>query len=341
MVWFLIVPILLAAAGFLYQRLGERADVRRFPPPGRKIDSLHVYELGDSGPSVVFESGIAATSISWRLVQPRVAQFARTISYDRAGLGCSDPIRGPRSLTSMNEQLHSMLARAGLPPPYILVGHSFGGMLVRHYAAQYPEEVAGIVLVDALWPGEWYPMTTPNKKMLGRGITLSRRGAMLARAGVVRFCLTMVQNGSRFLPRLIAKASGGSGASVLDRLAGEIAKLPQELWPVVASHWSNPKSFEAMAQHFECLPLSAEEMAAGSDLGDLPVVVLTAANAPGAPFAAAEPLSANRRDVLAAGSGHWIMLDEPELVVDAVRTIGRLRAGDNSWTLDGNLQSDG
>src|SRR3981189_478510 len=105
MIWIFAVPILLAAAGFLYEKLGERADARRFPPSGRKIESLHLYESGDSGPTVVFESGIAATSISWRLVQPRVAQFARTVSYDRAGLGSSDPIKGPRSLTSMNEQL--------------------------------------------------------------------------------------------------------------------------------------------------------------------------------------------------------------------------------------------
>ena len=331
MFWLLVIPIALLAAGILYEKHGERRDARRFPPPGRRLNiggaSLHVYELGDSGPSVVFESGIAATSISWRLVQPQVARFARTLSYDRAGLGYSDPISGPRTLTSMNEQLHSLLSRAGLPAPFVLVGHSFGGMLVRHYAAQYPNEVAGLVLVDALWPGEWYPINRSLEKMLGRGRTLSRRGASLARAGIVRFCLTMVQDGSRLLPRLIAKATSGSGAGVVDRLAGEIAKLPRELWPVVASHWSGPKSFEAMAQHFDCLPASAEEMAAAADLGNLPVIVLTAANSPGAQFAAAAPLSAVRSDVPAARSGHWIMLDEPELVVDAIRAlIGTPRA---------------
>ncbi len=325
MLWALAILLALVAAGFLYEKLGEHQDLRRFPPPGRIVDigglSLHMYELGDRGPSIVFESGIAATSISWRLVQPRVSEFARTISYDRAGLGYSDAIPGPRTLAGMSEQLHTLLSHSGLPAPYILVGHSFGGMLIRQFAALYPREVAGLVLVDALWPGEWHPITPPNRKMLGRGMTLSRRGAMLARAGVVRFCLTLVQNGSRFVPQLVARATSGSGASVVDRLAGEIAKLPRDLWPLVASHWSNPKSFEAMAQHFECLPASAREMSEAAGLEAIPVIVITAANSPGARFALETRLSDNRRDILAARSGHWVMLDEPELVVEAVRSI--------------------
>src|SRR5579859_6658823 len=118
----------------------------RYPPPGRMLDvggrRLHVYETGQGSPTVLLEAGIAATSLSWRPVQDAIARFARVASYDRAGLGWSDAA----STLTLNQQvddLHALLAE--LPPPYILVGHSFGGLIIRAYASRYPSETAGLV----------------------------------------------------------------------------------------------------------------------------------------------------------------------------------------------------
>jgi pimeloyl-ACP methyl ester carboxylesterase len=100
-------------------------------------------------PVVVMDAGLANTSETWSLVQPKVAEFARVCSYDRAGLGKSDRVSQPRTSRDIVNDLHNLLAKAGIEPPLVLVGHSFGGMNVRLYAGQYPKEVAGMVLVDS------------------------------------------------------------------------------------------------------------------------------------------------------------------------------------------------
>jgi pimeloyl-ACP methyl ester carboxylesterase len=142
----------LFGAAVIYQAVSSHLDVRRFPPPGRIVDigpsRLHLYELGTGRPIVVLESGIAATSISWALVQAQVAEFTRVASYDRAGLGWSGLSLAPRTLEQMVSELAALLAQAQLPPPYILAGHSFGGLLIRAYAHLRPADVAGLVFID-------------------------------------------------------------------------------------------------------------------------------------------------------------------------------------------------
>ena len=100
-------------------------------------------------PTVILESGFANPSSVWNRVQPEVAKFARVCSYDRAGMGTSDPVPAPRTIVQVTEDLHTLTANAKIPGPYILVGHSLGGMLVRLYASYYPAEVVGMVLVDS------------------------------------------------------------------------------------------------------------------------------------------------------------------------------------------------
>src|SRR5438045_7029728 len=156
----------------------------RYPPPGRMIDiggrRLHVYEAGQGSPTVLLEAGIAATSLSWRPVQNEVARFTRIASYDRAGLGWSDSASKPLTLSGLVNDLQALLKVAQLPPPYVLVGHSFGGLIVRAFAGRNPNEVAGLVLVDAVRPEEWHPLSSEQRRMLERAARLSRRGAMLA-----------------------------------------------------------------------------------------------------------------------------------------------------------------
>src|SRR5438105_1426277 len=132
------VIAILIISGIAYQALTERTDAVRFPAPGRLVDvgghQLHLYELGSGSPAVVLESGISASSLNWRTVQSEVAKFARVCSYDRAGLGWSDLCAQQCTPEALATQLWTLLRKADIPGPYIVVGHSFGGLLVQAFA---------------------------------------------------------------------------------------------------------------------------------------------------------------------------------------------------------------
>jgi pimeloyl-ACP methyl ester carboxylesterase len=299
---------LVVALPFVYQLFGEWRDRRRYPPPGRLIDGFHIWQSGEKGPSVILEAGIASSCLSWKPVQDRVATFARVCSYDRAGLGWSEPRSQPRTLDQLVTELRSLLQSASIPAPYILVAHSFGALIVRHFAALHPGEVSAIILVDPVPICDWYPLTQQQSARLARGIKLSRRGAWLARAGVVRLALDLLVSGSSVIPKLMARATAGKGASVTSRLAGEVRKLPKEVWPMIRAHWCLPKSFLAMAAYLESLPANA---AAVQVPKNVPTTVLTPPT-----FHCEIPEGATH--VIAPNTGHWIQLDEPDLVVEAI-----------------------
>src|SRR5207302_2021181 len=143
------------------------------------------------------------------------------------------------------------------------------------FAGRNPNEVAGLVLVDAVRPEEWHPLSSEQRRMLERAARLSRRGAMLARTGIVGWCLRSLLAGSRWLPKAVGGAASGRGLTVMKRIAGEVGKLPREVWPMVAEHWSNPKSFLGMAAHFESLHDSAREISKCPPLDAIPIVILT------------------------------------------------------------------
>lgn len=316
------IAALLVLCGVVYQTIGLRSDERRFPAPGRLIDvgghRLHLYEIG-SGHSVILESGISASSLNWRRVQNEVARFARVCSYDRWGLGWSDLCDQPCTPTALARQLHALLQAARVPAPYILVGHSFGGLIVRAFASEFRNETSGLVLVDPLDPAEWNPFTEQQQRMIAHGIRLARRGALAARLGVVRVCLNLLLAGNRLLPRAAAKAWIGRAAVVTDRIGGQVRKMPEETWPLVACHWKQSKSFEGMARHFECLAQSVLE-ASKFPVLDLPVTMLIGAQNehPTDQDEYARRISTKTNLVVAEKSGHWIQLDEPELVVRAI-----------------------
>lgn len=328
MIVFLGLFSIFLLAGISYQLLGRRRDLRDYPPPGRLLEvdgtRFHLLEMGAAGPAVVFEAGIAASSVSWALVQPRVAQFARTCSYDRAGLGWSGPVRSPRTLSQSIADLHSLLNTAGMKGPYLLVGHSYGGLLVQAYAAAYPAQVAGLVLVDPVAVQEWAQPSQEALRRLQRGVRLSRRGAWLARLGVVRFALARLLSGDRRVPARIAKLSSRGGATVISRLVGEVGKLPRESWPMVRAHWCDPKCFRGMAAHLEQLPASAAALAGLGALPDVPVCIISAATSTIAERNERERIIAGVTfgdHVVAELAGHWIQLDQPHLVIDACRRI--------------------
>jgi pimeloyl-ACP methyl ester carboxylesterase len=321
--------VLLIFTGVIYQAIGAARDARRFPPPGRMIDAggfrLHLQESGSSdGPVVVLESGIAASSLSWSRVAQEVAKFARVVRYDRAGLGWSERASTPRAAAQCAQELRRLLENAGIRGPVVLVGHSFGGYVARIFASQFPGQVAGLVLLDNPSTSEWTQLSLEGQRKLQGGALFSRIGAVLARLGVVRFCLARLSAGSANLPVMVTRTFGRSALTVVGRLVGEVQKLPAGLWPQVQAHWCQPKAFHSMASHLAYLPQSAAQVEAFSMPTNIPVLVLTASKPDAARHAAQETvagLSTQGKHIVATTSGHWIQLDEPELVLEAIRAV--------------------
>lgn len=285
---------------------------------------LHLSQQGTGSPAVILESGIAATSLSWSYVQPRVADFTRVCSYDRAGLGFSASCRIPRTPDQFVLELRTLLMRACVPPPFILVGHSFGGLLVRAYASLHPQDVAGILMVDPVSLEQWAVAPPEQLRRLGYGVRLSRRGALLAKLGVVRLALWLLATGGRRLPKIIARASAGKGTPAIDRLMGEVRKLPPAVWPVLRAHWSQPKAFLSMAAHLESLPESAGIVSRMQIAPEIPLTILSAATAAPAELAERERWvheSLRGQHVQLQNCGHWLHLELPDTVTAAIRDL--------------------
>jgi pimeloyl-ACP methyl ester carboxylesterase len=326
----LILPSLLII-GVVYQTFGIWFDERRFPPPGRLVDidwcKLHLNQHGSGEPVVVLEAGIAATSISWSPVQMRLARFCTACSYDRAGLGWSErrmDRSSQRALEQMLEELEALLRKSGLAGPFILVGHSFGGLLVSAFAHCYPEHVAGLVLVDPVSLAHWSSGSQTNADQIRAGARLSRRGAILARIGVVRAALSVLNAGGRWIPNLIARTVAGQGTGLMQNLAREVAKLPREQHSTVRAHWSRPKSFLAMAEYLEALPACAAAGLTMSIPASIPVTILSAGSATAEELRERDAWAARSdrgRHTKIPGTGHWLLLEEPELVVGAIQEI--------------------
>jgi pimeloyl-ACP methyl ester carboxylesterase len=322
------LPALLLGCGAVYQAVGTARDRRRFPPLGCLVRInkrlMHIHVTGEGTPTVLFESGMGASCLSWTHVQAAVAQFSRAVSYDRAGHGWSDPAHEPRTAEQIARELHALLDAAGVPGPYVLVGHSFGGYIGRAFAHLYREEVVGLVLVDSIHPAEWENPTAEQLRAIRAGLRYARIAAWLARLGVVRFCLGRAAEGSPRIARAAANAFGARVSATVERLAGEVRKLPAPMLAVAQGFWSQPKNFISLGQHVAALPVSAAQAAAVNSLGDLPLVVLSGDRHP-APYADWQrdlaQLSSQGVQVVAGECGHWIHLDRPDLVTEAIREV--------------------
>jgi pimeloyl-ACP methyl ester carboxylesterase len=167
-------------------------------------------------------------------------------------------------------------------------------------------------------------MPAAERRRIGGGVFLSHVGSGLARLGVVRACLNLLVRGSTGVPRRVSRAFGAEASTVLTRLVGEVRKLPEEAWPAVRAHWSQPKCFTAMARHLRSLERSALEIQRSEERVEIPLTVITAASQPAhvrAEQARLAALSTEGRQIISDHAGHWVHLDEPELVVAAIRTM--------------------
>jgi pimeloyl-ACP methyl ester carboxylesterase len=273
---------------------------------------------------VMMDSGFPGSSLSWTFVQPEVARFTHACSYDRAGLGWSDAGPMPGSSRQIVEELRALLINTRVEGPFVLVGHSFGAFTVRLYASTHPGDVVGMVLVDPIHPSEWLEMTEAEARKLAGAIRLSRYGALLARLGVARLISALVRLGALGLARTSVSLLTGGTLAEAERMIAPMAKLPSELWPIITALWTQPKFFDAIASQAKALPQSAAQVAATGDYSDTPLVVLSASSSSPSQMKGHEALahlSSQGKHIVASKSGHWIQLDEPDLVIESIREV--------------------
>lgn len=328
-----VAAIVLGVLGVqvVLQLVCTRIDRKKFAAPGMLVKipgaEMHVSRLGNGAPPVVLEAGIAASSINWRPLQAQLAGLTETYAYDRAGFGWSVGDNRTCTLAQITEDLHALLHAIPVPAPYILVGHSFAGYITRAYANRYPDELAGVVLLDPLTPEEWIAPTPAQRWSLRGGVWFSRAGGVLATLGVVRFCLWLLQRGNSAAPKSVLALFGPQATDTVGRILRELLKLPPESVRVIRARWSTPQFFWTMATYINALPKCAAELQGLSFPSHIPVTVISGAHQPQVrvdEHAAIAAHSVRRRHIIAEKSRHWIHLDQPELVFDAVRDLLQL-----------------
>jgi pimeloyl-ACP methyl ester carboxylesterase len=302
----------LAVIGASYEAIMAAGDAARYPPAGQLVDvggyRMHLYCVGEGSPTVIMEAGGGGNVLHWMLVQPAIAQSTRVCAYDRAGMGWSEPGPLPRTPQRIVAELHTLLSTAGIPSPYILMGHSIGGKYVRLYASQYPHDVAGMVLVDARHEDADASMTpTMRADDQSRVQTEQRMTQVLGRLGLVR----LLASGPAAIP------------TATRRLIGVQASRSQAL----ATQWDE---YTVWAD-------ADLALRAAAPLGQLPLIVLsselTAERDPilRATMRTQANLSSNSRLVIATNSGHGIQIDQPAFVIDAIQEV--LKAARNEQPL--------
>jgi pimeloyl-ACP methyl ester carboxylesterase len=322
-----IVIAALLAIGYAYEKFAESRDNKRFPPPGQLVDvagrQLHLNCLGKGSPTVVIETGSGHPSFHWWNVQMALAKSSQVCTYDRPGYGWSDPASRGRSIEDRANELHQLLLAAHIAGPYVLVGHSYGGLVVRSYSHRYPDEVAGIALIDAAEEGAVF---TPEFLEFNRQSIPGRRILQqVIRFGVARVLLSL-QPRERIAARLAISAD------MIDRVGLTVAGI-------------SPEYMDAYIDEAASLASTPEAMRAAGGfggLGELPLVVIEH----GIPYSGASAfmethwheaqlrlsqLSTQGKLITAQKSGHYIYADEPDVVVNAISSLVS-RLADSSKT---------
>lgn len=165
---------LLLIVGFIYERV-SRLSTEKIPPTGEFADvgdhKLHYYKKGTDSVTVVFETAFdPAGHLQWYTIQNELSGYATTVSYDRAGILWSERGGNPKTGAKIAEELHLLLEKAQAPKPYILVGHSLGGMLLRSFVAKYPKDVSGVILVDSQYPNDQEYLSPQLHAMVNEGL---------------------------------------------------------------------------------------------------------------------------------------------------------------------------
>jgi pimeloyl-ACP methyl ester carboxylesterase len=318
---FAFLALAALASGMTYEAIERMSDDRRFPARGRMVDvggyRLNINCTGSGSPTVILESGLGEPARSWAAVQSGAERFTRVCSYDRAGYGWSDPGPEPRSSLRIARELHTLLVNSGMPGPYVLVGHSFGGFNVRVFTGLYPSEVAGMVMVDSSHEDQ-ERFQAPS---LRRGADRLERMAPFV--PLLRFFGVL---------RLRAKLQPDNGA---------VSRLPDAAMQEISALALRPHSLTTFLQEYALFGSeSASEVRAAGDLGDLPLIVLTAGQPANPPdpdvfrFRKAwveqlQPslrrLSRQGTQLLLEHSDHMIPYRDPDAIVQAIHTVWLVR----------------
>ena len=300
------------------------------PPPGRLVDvggfKLHVNCRGEGSPTVILDAALGGSSVGWCLVQPQIAEFARACTYDRAGLGWSDAGPMPRSAGRLAGELRILLERADIRPPYVLVGHSFGTLVARLFAARHRRDVAGIVLVEPAFPEDYLTPNSGERRRMRRGVRLCRYGAGAARLGLGNLVTRLAGGGPEGLAHAATRFVSRRGFSrEPTEVLSPIDKLPADARAQLTWMWTQPRFFRALGSQIDSMATSARELiAAGETLGDMPIVVVSATSPHPHHAMMQERLAAassRGRRIVAVASGHWVPLEDPATVIAAVRDV--------------------
>ena len=299
------------------------------PAPGRLVsigtDRLHVQCLGTGAPPVIFDAALGGSSLSWTFVQPAVASVTTACVYDRAGFGWSDAGPIPRTASRLADELHALIAAAGLEGPFVLVGHSFGGLTIRLFAARYPALVAGLVFVDPAHPEDWIDPPREQRDRILRGARLCRHGVLAARLGIASLVAALASAGAVDLARgIAATASRRTLRRDDEEILAPVTKLPMETRRMLRWMWTQPRFFEALGSQIENVCASAADVDPAPRFADLPLVTISATDVSARRRQLQDALagrSMTGRHVIASNSGHWIPLDEPDTIVQAVKDV--------------------
>jgi pimeloyl-ACP methyl ester carboxylesterase len=311
LVTLLILIVVLTALIYAAGAVAKAKLVHENPPPGKLVDiggyHIHLYCQGEGSPTVILESGLNDFSVSWAKIQPEVAKATRVCSYDRAGLGWSETSPQPRTSDVMAEELHEVLNKAGINGPYILVGHSFGGIIVRAFAHRYSDKVAGMLLVDSSHEAQNVGLSLLENESAQQEIREYHTFALLSDSGLMAL-----------LPANIPQRG-----------------LPDEAYAQYQAVLATTDYFNTAIAETTSFYFGAPSTTI-SGLEDLPLIVIShgrgdTENGEDDPYqnqlkeeewtkmqAELAGLSSQSEWIIAQNSGHYIQLDQPQLVIDSI-----------------------
>jgi pimeloyl-ACP methyl ester carboxylesterase len=293
------VALLLSAVGGLYETYRETADRNSYPMPGQLVDvgghKLHINCVGTGSPTVVLEPGLGEPSTGMALIAPDVAATTRVCVYDRAGRGWSENASSPQDGAQIAIDLHTLLDRAGEPGPYLVAGHSAGGLYVLNFARLYPDDVAGVVLLDSMSPEQYTAIDE-----WPAFYEMYRRASAL---------LTPL---SRF----------GVGRVMYD---SEYSDLPADARDAERAFLGSPRGARSVRDEFSQIRTSMSEAQALTTLGERPLLVVTALKgAMGGWVAAQDELASLSTDNLhrtLANAEHSMLTQDPTTAAQSSQAI--------------------